>query len=101
MDAKLKALWASIKAQIIDIWNRSKIFIISFFSLLLIAKFRNIMLDWLISNSKKIDTNAHKEDTKAAETESKDSQKADALVAQAKALPATETPVTEDWYKNQ
>jgi hypothetical protein len=97
MLAQLKSLYAKADQDLKKLWNTDKMFLFAFGALVLFIKFRDILISLLVSSSKRIDTNAQKQDTKLAAQENQANTQANALAAQAAALPSTETPVSEDW----
>jgi hypothetical protein len=99
MGAKLKAIWAKVNSDAADLWQRDKAFFVAFAALIAFVKFRDILINLMVALAKREYTGAQKQDAKLATQENQASTQADALAAQAAALPATETPVTEDWNK--
>lgn len=99
MLSKFKALWATLTAQLADIWNKSKMYILAVVAIIAALEFRQLK-EWFIaySGQKEIDKDKKKDQTLAT-TEQTDSAQADALVKQAQDLPAQQQPVGEDWYK--
>ena len=95
---KLKAFWATLKSQLVDIWNRSKIFLIALGIAVVYLEWEKIKEAFLLYTANKEMKSDKKEDQTLAATETSASQQADALVKQAQALPSQEQPVTEDWY---
>jgi anionic cell wall polymer biosynthesis LytR-Cps2A-Psr (LCP) family protein len=98
---KLKALWAKINQPLADIWEKDKVFFIIFGLVILVAKFRGVLIDLIVGQAKKTVDSAQKEDEKLSKEEKSDSDQADALVAKSDELPKEEPKVTEDWYKNE
>jgi hypothetical protein len=101
MLAKLKALLVSVKNEIYDIWNRIKIPLIMIGGLIVALEFKKLQEYFLVKGGQKQITNAKKEDANLAAVEKTDSDAADALVQEAKDLPAQQPPVTQDWYKKE
>lgn len=99
MDAWLKNFWAKINADIKDLWNNNKIFFIIFGILILIVKFRDILINILVSGGKAEMDKATKQDEKLAVEENKAKTDADKLVEQAKEELNKEKPVDENWNK--
>lgn len=82
-----------------ELWEKDKVFLLCFGLLILVVKFRSVLISLIVANSKKL-----LEDTKTADTvlqkqENDYKKKADALVQEAKNLPNTKENVDEDWYK--
>lgn len=99
MGSNLKALWAKIKQQWIDIWDKDKGIVILVVVAGLIVKFRDILVDILISGAKREEAAAKKEDSKLADQENQLKQQADQAVLDAQNEPSKEKPVDDDWYK--
>lgn len=99
MKAKLLAIWATIVGQVKDIWNRSKIFLLAAFAVLLAVEWEHIKALILTYMGQKEIKSDEKKDSVLAAKESEDNAKADALVQQAQALPSQEKPVGADWNK--
>ena len=99
MKAKLQALWTTFTAQLADIWNRSKIFLLAIGALVVAFEFRKLKDMALVYLANKQMQTTKKEDASLATQESNDSAQADALVKQAQALPDQQQAVKPDWYK--
>jgi hypothetical protein len=99
MLAKVKAFFVTLKTQLADIWNRSKIFILAVGALIVALEFQKIKEALLVYAGKKEIQSDNKKDTVLADQENKANSQADALVQQAKDLPGQETQVKPDWYK--
>jgi len=100
MLSKLKALWAIVIAQLADVWNKSKMYILAILGIIAALEWRQLK-EWIIaySGSKEIKKD-QKADATLATTEKTDNDAANALVQQAEQLPTQQQPVTdEDWYK--
>lgn len=82
------------------LWNNHKLFLIFFGGLILIVKFRDVLIDILVSSSKKLLQDTKDKDTVLAGEEQKAKDDANALVQKAKEEPLKEKPVDDDWYKN-
>ena len=98
MGAKIKAFFAVVGKDLVDTWQRVKIPLLAIGSLIVYLKFTQIKDAIIAYNAKKEIDTTKKTDDKDAAIENTDSKQADALVAKADALPATEKPVQEDWY---
>lgn len=98
MSSNISALWTTIKAQISDIWSKSKMWIIAGASLLIYLKWRQIKEYMIVkAGNKEIQaSNAQDKDLSKAETTA--NAGADALVKEADALPASEPTIGDDWY---
>ena len=83
MDTKLKAIWAIIVAQVKDIWNRSKIFILAIAALIITLEFQKLKELIIVYLGNKELKNDKKEDATLAAKESSENQQADILVKKA------------------
>jgi hypothetical protein len=99
MITTLKAFWAKLNSDVKALWADDKVFLILFGIVIFIVKFRNLLIDLLVSNANNTVTKADKKDASLAATESKDNAQADQLVQQAKEETAKEQPVDVNWYK--
>jgi zona occludens toxin (predicted ATPase) len=88
-----------LKMDAKSLWNDHKLFFIVFGVLVLIVKFRDILIDILVSSSKSTMEDAKKEDAKLSTQENQAKADADKAVQDAKDEPAKQTPVTDDWFK--
>lgn len=106
----LKALWARIRASLDkfealaakdlgDLWQNYRGFLIAFGAIVLTVKFRDILIDLIVSSSKKMFQSAENKNNSLQLKEDKDNNQANALVKEAQALPSQEQPVDVDWYK--
>lgn len=101
MIAKVKAAFTSLKGEIVDTWERSKMVILTIVGLIVALEFRAIQ-EWVVAylNGRSIKAAVAKDDElKGQETAL--NQQADALVKHAEELPSQEKPVSADWYKNE
>lgn len=88
MGEKLKALWAQYKWTILPV-------IIGF----VIAAARNVIIAFLVRDSKKDVTKAQKQDQQLAQQQTQAQVQATQFVQQAEQLDSDKPEVTEDWYK--
>ncbi len=98
---KLKALWTTVKAQLADIWNRSKIFLLAIVGLVLALEFQKLKEFFLAYMGQKEINKAETKDQNLASQENTTNVQADVLVKDAQELPKEEKPVDDDWYKKQ
>ena len=99
MLSKLKALWATVAADMKDTWNRSKMIILAILALVVTLEFRKLT-EFLIAYTGQKEINKDKkEDQVLATKESTENAQADALVQQAQEEPSKEQPVDDNWYK--
>ena len=96
---KLKELWAKVKQQITDLWDKDK----GIFLLIAIAaiavKFRDLLIDILINSGKRVKENADKKDSKLANQENQANAQAEELIKKASEEGQNQPPVGDDWYK--
>ncbi len=90
-----------LKMSAKDLWNNHKVFFVIFGALLLIVKFRDVLIDLLVSSAKNTLEDAKKEDGKLEGEENRAKSDADKLVQAAKEEPLKEKPVDADWYKKK
>ena len=101
MGEKLKAIWAKTNSDVKELWNKDKVFLFVFGFLILVVKFRDFLINQLVSGGKKVEDKSQKQSDVLATQENQDSQQASQLVQQAQDLPQTEKPVDDDWNKNE
>ena len=99
MGDKLKAFWTKVNSEIKDLWNKDKAFLFTFGFLILVVKFRDLMISVLVNSGKRVEDKSQKQSDVLTTQENQANQQANQLTQQAQDLPQTETPVTEDWYK--
>jgi hypothetical protein len=99
MGAKLKAFLATIWADIVDTYKRSKLVLLAIAAVVITLEFNRIKEAIAIASAKKVDKDAHTDDTKLAAQETQLNQEADAAVKQAAQETQNEAPVTDDWNK--
>jgi hypothetical protein len=99
MLAKLKVLWAGIAAQLLDIWNRSKVFILAILALVIAFEWQKLKEYLMVKAGQKELQNADKQDVTLANQEQTANNAANALVQQAQQLPNEEQPIGDDWNK--
>jgi|ERR1035437_1169885 hypothetical protein len=98
---KLKVLWATVKNQSKDIWNRSKMFIIAIGAIILAIEFQKIKQALIVYAGKKEIEKDKAKDSVLASQENTANAQADALVQKAQEEPSKEQPVSDDWYKGK
>lgn len=101
MWVKIKAFLVVIGNDLGDTWKRIKVFVIAIVGLIIYFEFTKIKDALIAYAGKKEAANTQKKDDKLSEQEDNNKKQADALVADAAALPAQEQPVTEDWYTKE
>lgn len=101
MDQKIKDFWNKLNSSITDLWKNNKIFLFVFGILIFIIKFRSIIIDLLISNSKKIVEETKKTDENLKNSEENYKKESEYFVDKAKKISEEKVEVKEDWYKNE
>jgi hypothetical protein len=81
------------------LWSQYKVFFIIFGILILIWKFREIIIDLLVSSSREAVKDAQKQDQALRGEEKKANDQADQLRKEADALDDNKPKVDEDWHK--
>lgn len=97
MNDKLKAFWGKLNTGIGTLWENNKIFVIVFGVLILIIKFREVIISFLVADSKRIFDNATKQSDSLKKQQDDYNSSANKLVEEAKQLPNHEGPVGTDW----
>lgn len=95
----MPSLKEKFEMSLSDLWSNHKIFLIIFGILIVTWKFRSILIDLLISDSKKTMDDAKKKDGDLASQENKAKSDADALVKKAQEEPSKQKSVDDDWYR--
>jgi hypothetical protein len=92
---------AKIEAFLKDLYDQNKIFFYTVVPLLgivlLVIKFRNILINLLVKNSKDILTSAEKTDAGLAQQAQQTKQEADKAVQQGDQEASKEPSVDDDW----
>src|ERR1035437_2398125 len=99
MDAWLKAFLLKLNTGAKELWEKDKVFVIVFGLLILIVKFKDVLISLLVASAKRTVEDAQKKDATLATQESQANTQADALVQKAKDEASKETPVGTDWHK--
>ena len=94
---KLKVIGSTLKNQLSDIWNRSKIFLLAIAGLVLALEFQKLKEFFLAYMGQKEINKAENKDQNLTAQENKANAQADALVKDSQELPKTEEPVGDDW----
>lgn len=81
------------------LWTQYRGFLIGFSILILIFKFREVIIDLLVSSVHKQVDNAKKQDTELRKEENSANAQADLLRKQAEELAQSKDKIDEDWYK--
>lgn len=112
MKDKLKAFWAKIQpilstigtkihADIADLWEKDKAFLVIFGVIILSVKFRQIMISLLVSGGKLLFAKSQQTSETLEKQEANYNSSADKLVEQAKETVQSDTSVGDDWYQGK
>jgi len=82
-----------------QLWSQYRLFLIGFGVLILIFKFREVIIDLLVSSARKTVDEAQKQDTQLRQDETKANTQANDLRQQAEDLGKNKPKVDEDWHK--
>jgi hypothetical protein len=99
--AVLQAFWTKVNSEVSDLWEKDKNFVLLFGVIILGVKFRQILISLIISSSKALFNSTEKKSNALDQKEVDDNADAEKLIQEAKQLPNDETPVTDDWNKNE
>lgn len=87
------------KMDLSTLWKNHKAFFIIFGVLVVAVQFREVIIDFLVSDSKNLVKKTEEKDQELKKEEKELNDKADQLVKEAKELDNQNKPVDEDWYK--
>lgn len=96
MLTKLKAIWATVWADICNTYQRIKIYLLGILAIIAFFEWQKIKAAFLVYTSKKEMASDKKEDGVFAQKEKTADQDADALTEKAKNEPNS----GDDWYKS-
>lgn len=82
-----------------ELWNNHKLFLIVFGILIVVIKFREVLIDILVTSAKTLLANTKKESATLQAEQDEANKKADDLVKKAKEEPSKNEPSDDDWYK--
>jgi hypothetical protein len=99
MDEKIKALWAAAVAKLKEVWNKNKILFFIIIPLILLAKFRDLIIDFLVASGKRLMDNARKQDQQLRNEANSANNQANQLIANADKKDDNKPLVDEDWHK--
>jgi len=97
MDAWLKAFWVKLNTSAADLWKNDKLFLILFGVIILVFKFRSLLVDLIVSDSEAVFKKAQQTSDELTKNETKNNQAADELIAHAEKLNSSQGNVTDDW----
>ena len=101
MDAKLKVFSARVNQDLKDLWDKDRLFLITFGVIILFVKFRDLLISILLNSANRVQASAKKSDSKLASQENNANNEANALVEDAHNVAQDEAPVDSNWYKNE
>lgn len=81
------------------LWDNHKVFLIIFGVFILVWKFREVIIDLLVSSSREAVKDAQKQDQALRGEEKAANDQADQLRKEAEALSKDKPTVDEDWHK--
>lgn len=100
VDQWLKDQASKINQDFKTLWNNNRIFLILLIPIILIIKFRNVIIDILVNASKQQIEDAQNKDAKLKTKEDQAKAQANQLVDEANKLgQQPQQPVDVDWYK--
>jgi hypothetical protein len=99
MDQYLKELWAKAVAKLKEVWEKNKLLILIIIPLLLLAKFRDVIIDILVSSSKKLVDKTEKKDVALKKEQDRANDEANRIIAEADRKSENKPEVDEDWHK--
>lgn len=110
MGDKIKAFLANAKQKLAslrdflaqdakDIYNQNKLYFFIFGAIILVIKFRDILISILVNSGKREVESAKKEDQQLSAEAKKANDDANKLVDDSKKLGENKPPVDEDWNK--
>lgn len=92
-------MWTAIKAYFAKFSVPAAILGLTVTVLLLVAKFKDLLIGLLVGSSKKLLADTQAQDGKLAAEESAANNQANTLVDEAKKLGEEKPTVTDEWYK--
>jgi hypothetical protein len=95
--AKLKALWTRLKSNASDLWAGGRWFVAVLGVIVVVLKFKDLLVDFLVDGAKSIFNNTTKQTNDLNNQENQNNESADQLVDDAKKLPDQEPPVSDGW----
>lgn len=82
-----------------NLWNNNKIVFFLLIPVILLIFFRNVIIDLLIKDSRKIGNEAEEKDRKLSQDETKANTQANQIIADADKKSENKPEVGEDWNK--
>jgi hypothetical protein len=99
MDEQIKAMWAKVVQKMKDIWNKNKLLILIVVPLILLAKFRDILISLIVASGKRLMEKTKQQDGKLKQEQDDANNKANQIVDDANKKSENKPPVDDDWYK--
>ena len=81
------------------LWEKHKIFLIIFGLLIVIVKFREVIMDFLIASARAAFNNAKEKDADLANRQNDANNRANQIIDNAEKLDDTRPNIDEDWHK--
>jgi hypothetical protein len=97
LKAFLQAFWAKLHADLDDLWQRDKGFLLVFGAIILALKFNRILINLIVASSKSLFNSTVASTTQVQNQENTDNNQANQLVDNSNNLPGNETTITDDW----
>lgn len=102
MNEKIKAALDTVKNAVVGFFNAYKPYILGVTGLILLVKFRDLIIDQLVASGKRTMTDAKKKDEQLAKEEDDAKAKAAQIQAQiAQEAAAPKEPIGDDWNKKK
>ena len=96
----LSKAWTTIRTQIADIWNRTKIFILAIAALIIAFEWQKLKAYLLVKSGQQEMKKDNAEDQTLAAKETQANNAANALVQKSSQESANDKPITDDWNKS-
>ena len=100
MDQILKNFWSKLNGDIGELWKNNKVFLIVFGVLILVVKFREVIINILVSSARRAMENAKEQDAVLKGNQDSANNAANQLRDDAVKLGENKPPVDENWNKN-
>jgi hypothetical protein len=99
MDQYLKELWAKAVQKLKEVWEKNKLLILIIIPLILLAKFRDLIIDILVSSSKKLVEKTTKDSAELKQEQDAANNEANQIIADADKKSENKPKVDKDWHK--
>lgn len=88
-----------LQAPVDTLWKEYRAFLIVFGIIILIVKFRDVIIDLIVGSAKQTVDNTEKKDAQLKSEEKQANDQANQLRQEANTLSDNQAPVTDDWNK--